>query len=99
MAREEQLEDRDPRTGYVILSAEDAAYIASQLTLSVQRAREGQRLGTHLMKRMRRSKAILLTALESTVYRDPREAPKKKGFWQRLFGKRQSVDLKNGIDY
>lgn len=45
----------------------DLEYVVNQLALAVERASHGERLGTHLIKRLRRSKGILLTAREECL--------------------------------
>lgn len=71
MAEEQQLETHDPSARRVELSEEDATYIAVQLQMATQRARNKQHLGTHLGKRLRRSRAVLLKALEQPLNPSP----------------------------
>lgn len=85
MADDKQLEDHHAPEGNVKLSQVDADYIYEQLTTVLQRGRDGQRPGSHLLKRLRRSRAVLAAAIESSP-QPTTEAPEPtKGFWDKLF--------------
>lgn len=85
MADDKQLEDHHAPTGDVKLSPTDAAYINEQLTTALQRGRDGQRLGSHLLKRIRRSRAVLTAAIETAPQLTTEASEPTKGFWGRLF--------------
>lgn len=78
----------------VELDIEDAAFIVRQLNTAMSRANSGQRMGSHLLKRIRRSKAILLSRIEEWEENnmpispevDPVLEEPRRGFFQRLFG-------------
>lgn len=85
MADDKQLEEHHAPKGAVTLSQADADYICTQLTSALSRGRDGHRLGSHLLKRLRRSRAVLAGAIEMApdVTTEAPEAP--KGFLRRLF--------------
>lgn len=78
----------------VEIDIEDAAFIVRQLNTAMGRANSGQRLGSHLLKRIRKAKAILLTRIEEweennmPVVKEDEPVPvePRKGFLRRLFG-------------
>lgn len=78
--------DNDPRR--VMLSEEEALFIKKQLMTAMELGQDGKRLGTHLLKRMRKSKAILnrvLVEAEEQQNETP-VPPTASGFFAKIKG-------------
>ena len=71
----------------VNVSKADIEYIVKQLNTASSRANEGMRMGTHLIKRLRHSKKLLLCALESDEEQVAvvQVETQKKSWWSGFF--------------
>lgn len=63
MAERQRLEDTDKGSRNILISEADADFILRQLSTTMERAQTGRHLGSHLIKRLRRSRAIMTGCL------------------------------------